>query len=587
MGVVKKKVVLLGLSMGLLSNPAIGTVWAEGAANPVFFQNENEESTTFTSTTSDQLQINKMKASPFDVMAYAKRWKRKVHRNPESNKVEFISGQFKPKNPYNFNTVVQEFVGANSDVFKVTTEDTIQVMKEEMTPLGDYVIRTQQFFRGVPVYGSTQVLNLNQKGVVTAWSGGIVSELNKQENLNKAKNLSQQAAIQKAEHDLGFIPEYYIPPAVELVIYMKEEIAHYAYHVNLNFLNPQPGNWDYFIDANDGTILNKVNRIHQVQVARNMVDSNQIGFGIGVHGDKKQVNTVFSNSYYYLQDNTRGKGIYTYDAKNSNRLPGTLWRNADNQFTAKYDGPAVDAHYYAGVVYDYYKNKFNRNSYDGAGAPIKSTVHYGKSYTNAFWNSYQMVYGDGDGSTYPFSGALDVVGHELTHAVTEKTANLIYENESGALNEAMSDIFGTLIEYYNNQNPDWEMGEDLSFNRQGFRSLADPTKYGDPDHYSKRYRGSNQNYLVHTNSGIINKAAYLISEGGTHYGVTVNGIGKEKLGNIFYRALTQYLTESATFSQMRAAALQAATDLYGAASAEVISVGKAFDAVGVNSIDLS
>ena len=111
--------------------------------------------------------------------------------------------------------------------------------------------------------------------------------------------------------------------------------------------------------------------------------------------------------------------------------------------------------------------------------------------------------------------------------------------------------------------------------------MSDPTKYGDPDHYSKRYTGTNQSQLVHTNSGIINKAAYLIAEGGTHYGVTVNGIGKDKMGKIFYRANTQYLTESATFSQARQAFVQSAADLYGTQSAEVTSVNKAFDAVGV------
>jgi len=157
------------------------------------------------------------------------------------------------------------------------------------------------------------------------------------------------------------------------------------------------------------------------------------------------------------------------------------------------------------------------------------------------------------------------------------------QDESGALNEPMSDIFGTLIEYYKGTNPDYLIGEDLFFQSgQALRSMSDPTQYGDPDHYSKRYTGSNQSKLVHTNSGIINKAAYLIAEGGTHYGVTVSGIGKEKMGKVFYRANTQYLTESATFSQARQATLQSAADLYGAQSPEVTSVKKAFDAIGVN-----
>jgi thermolysin len=111
--------------------------------------------------------------------------------------------------------------------------------------------------------------------------------------------------------------------------------------------------------------------------------------------------------------------------------------------------------------------------------------------------------------------------------------------------------------------------------------MSDPSKYNDPDHYSVRYTGTGDNGGVHINSGIINKAAYLLSEGGTHYGVTVSGIGRTKLGAIFYRMNTVYLTSSSNFSQARAAAIQSATDLYGAASAEVNSVKQAFDALGI------
>jgi bacillolysin len=180
---------------------------------------------------------------------------------------------------------------------------------------------------------------------------------------------------------------------------------------------------------------------------------------------------------------------------------------------------------------------------------------------------------------------LDVVAHELTHAVTDTTADLIYQNESGAINESMSDIFGTLVEYDTNNNPDWEIGEDIYTPNQGgdaLRSMSDPAKYGDPDHYSVRYTGTQDNGGVHINSGIGNKAAYLLSQGGTHYGVKVTGIGTDKTGAIYYRALTQYLTPSSNFSQLRSAAVQSATDLYGAGSAEVASVNAAYNAVGVN-----
>ncbi|TGU90758.1 peptidase M4 family protein, partial [Mesorhizobium sp. M00.F.Ca.ET.186.01.1.1] len=201
------------------------------------------------------------------------------------------------------------------------------------------------------------------------------------------------------------------------------------------------------------------------------------GIGTGVLGDSKQFETSLQSGKYVMKDTTRGKGIETYTAKNRSTLPGTLMSDSDNNWT---DGAAVDAHAYAQQVYDYYKNVHNRNSYDNKGALIRSTVHYGNNYNNAFWNGSQMVYGDGDGSTFiSLSGGLDVVAHELTHAVTEKTAGLVYQYESGALNESLSDIFGAMID-----DDDWLMGEDIytpGTNGDALRSLEDPTEYGDPD----------------------------------------------------------------------------------------------------------
>lgn len=197
-----------------------------------------------------------------------------------------------------------------------------------------------------------------------------------------------------------------------------------------------------------------------------------------------------------------------------------------------------------------------------------------------------MVYGDGDGNTFvPLSGALDVIAHELTHAVTDTSADLIYQNESGAINESMSDIFGTLVEYHFNNKPDWQVGEDIytpNVAGDALRSMEDPTLSGDPDHYSKRYTGTGDYGGVHINSGISNKAAFLLANGGTHYGVTVAGIGNDKAGDIYFRTLTQYLTPNSNYSHFRVSTIQAATDLYGASSAEVASVKAAFSAVGVN-----
>ncbi|MGG2067200.1 M4 family metallopeptidase [Bacillus sp. S14(2024)] len=514
---------------------------------------------------------------------------------------EFVSGNLTSASGKKAESVVFDYLNSAKKEYKLgakSAEESFKVQKVEKDSVGGAtVVRLQQMYEGVPVWGSTQVAHVGKDGALQVVSGTVAPELDKKEKLKNKNKIEGKKAIAIAQQDLGFTPKYEVDPSADLYVYQNGEDTTYAYVVKLNFLDPEPGNYYYFIEADSGKVLNKYNTIHNATENKSPIKpaagtsvkpvtgTNKVGTGVGVLGDTKSINTTLSGSSYYLQDNTRGAVIYTYDGKNRTTLPGTLWADADNIFNATRDAAAVDAQYYAGVTYDYYKNKFNRNSYDNAGGALKSTVHYGSNYNNAFWNGTQMVYGDGDGTTFiPLSGGIDVVGHELTHAVTERSSNLIYQNESGALNEAISDIFGTLIEYYDNRNPDWEIGEDIyTPGKAGdaLRSMSDPTKYGDPDHYSKRYTGTSDNGGVHTNSSIINKAAYLLANGGTHYGVTVNGIGNDKVAAIYYRANTVYFTQSTTFSQARAGLVQAAADLYGANSAEVAAVNQSYDAVGV------
>jgi bacillolysin len=498
---------------------------------------------------------------------------------------EFVAGKLTNPSQKAAKDVVLDYLKTSKGKYNLGTNDSFVFKSQEADKLGGDVVRLQQVYNGVPVWGAAQAARVDEAGVLKVFTGTISKGLDNK--LVKTSNKkSQKDAISVAEGDLGFKPDYEVAPSAELVVYPGEEQAVYAYHVTLNFLSPEPGNYQYFVNAATGEIINKFNALHTAgKTNPSLSGTNTVGSGVGVLGDTKSLNTLLSNGAYYLQDNTRGNGVFTYDAKNRQRTPGTLWVDADNNLNASYDGAAVDAHYYAGLTYDYYKDTYGRNSYDNKGAALKSTVHYGRSYNNAFWNGQQMVYGDGDGTTFiPLSGGLDVVAHELTHAVTDFSSDLVYQYESGALNEAISDIFGTLAEFHDNNDPDFEIGEDIyTPNKAGdaLRSMSDPTKYGDPDHYSVRYTGTSDNGGVHINSGIINKAAYLLSEGGSHYGVSVPGIGTEKLGAIFYRANTVYFTASTNFSQARAGAVQAAKDLYGATSAEVNAVNKAFDAVGV------
>ncbi|KAA0956376.1 peptidase M4 family protein [Planococcus sp. ANT_H30] len=519
----------------------------------------------------------------------------KVHINKETQMPDFIAGELTMPSTKSAKEIVFAYLEENQETYKIGKKEfsSFKTLSEEKDELGFTNLKLQQKFKGVPVFGSEINAHVDQDGVLTSISGNLAPELFDKKSLKKGATLKADTALKNAKADLakkiGNSPELESEATPELVVYAKDGQASFAYRIEFEFLYPEPGNYQYFVDAKTGQIVESYNQIHAAKPSSGgpgITGSNTMGSGKGVLRDAKTFNTLTNSNGSYLVDGTRGNGILTYDAKNRTQTPGTLWLDSDNIYNAVYDGAAVDAHAYAGNTYDYFKNVHGRNSYDGNGAQVISTVHYGRSYNNAFWSGSQMVYGDGDGNTFiPLSGALDVVAHELTHAVTNTTADLIYQNESGAINESMSDIFGTLVEYHFNNNPDWQVGEDIytpNVAGDALRSLKDPTLSGDPDHYSKRYTGTGDNGGVHINSGISNKAAYLLANGGTHYGVTVTGIGNNKSGAIYYRTLTQYLTPNSNYSHYRAATIQAATDLYGASSTEVTSVKAAFTAVGVN-----
>ena len=259
---------------------------------------------------------------------------------------------------------------------------------------------------------------------------------------------------------------------------------------------------------------------------------------------------------------------------------------------------AWNAHTNALKVYDYYKNNFDRDSFDGNGAILRSTVHYGNRYNNAFWlsNLAQMVYGDGDGIIFsPLSGALDIVAHELTHAVTSQTARFIYAEQSGALDESFADFFA-IMATNSDTISDWRLGEHVyTPGRPGdaLRDISTPPEFNQPDHTDDQRLLSegelpsrnNDNGYVHTNSGIPNKAGYLMVAGGTHHEITVEALGKEPAQQIMYLALTVYLESSIdsrwSFNQARIATIDACQQLYPGDFSKLSSVMNAWAAVGV------
>ena len=325
--------------------------------------------------------------------------------------------------------------------------------------------------------------------------------------------------------------------------------------------------------------------------------------GIGVKGDTKRIPVTVRDTTHRMITLDRRQA--TYDAQNKYKLPGTLFTDPDGTWnlagrTSPGQPAGVDAHYYANVTDDYYRGVFSRNSLDDQGMQMVSTAHFGKNYNNAFWNGQQVTYGDGDGTdTFrELSGGLDVATHELTHGVTEFTSGLIYQDESGALNEAFSDMLGNSSEFYARTNgldpaarPDWQIGEDVYIPEEnGFRNMADPDEDGDPDHYSERYTGKKDAGGVHINSGIPNHAYYLLVNGGKnagegreghdHTGPVVTRIGLPAAEQIFYTGFTS-LPSTATMAQARAATVAASTARYGAGSQQVISTRRAWTAVGV------
>ena len=249
------------------------------------------------------------------------------------------------------------------------------------------------------------------------------------------------------------------------------------------------------------------------------------------------------------------------------------------------------------MTWDYYKTKHGRSGIANDGKGAYNKVHYGRSYVNAFWSDtcFCMTYGDGDGSSmYPLD-SLDVAGHEMSHGVTSRTAKLVYSGESGGLNEATSDIFGSLVEWFaNNPNdtPDYLIGEELYINGGGtkaMRYMHNPSLDGASVNCWSSTVGSKD---VHYSSGVGNHFFYLLAEGSnpgaglpqspTCNGSSVTGIGRDAAGAIWYKALTQYMTSSTNYAGARAATLSAASALYGAGSAQYNAVAAAWSAVNVN-----
>jgi len=277
----------------------------------------------------------------------------------------------------------------------------------------------------------------------------------------------------------------------------------------------------------------------------------------------------------------------TYTANNTTTLPGTLVCDESNPACSGGEAHAAAAHVYAGDTYDFYLNTLGRNGIDNAGLTMTSSVHYRANYQNAFWNGSQMVYGDG----YGFALADDVVAHELTHGVTQYASNLFYYYQSGAINESLSDVFGEFVDQTNGHGTDdpsvaWLIGEDIT-GLGAIRNMRNPPAFGHPDKMTSPlyYRQAGDNGGVHTNSGINNKAAYLMVAGGTFNGQTITGLGIGKVARIYYEVQTHLLTSAADYADLADALYQGCNNLVGTSGinpGDCVEVRKATTAVEMN-----
>ncbi|MFO0578525.1 MAG: M4 family metallopeptidase [Polyangia bacterium] len=448
-----------------------------------------------------------------------------------------------------------------------------QMLAERRDEQGFRYLVLRQVHNGVPVREGGLVLQVAEDGAVLAVIGRPLPQL----RVATTPQLSGERALELALTRLaGDAKKALVHEAPQLLIHSASDGQPVlAYHAAVEYQG-ESGHAleDLYIDANSGTVVGQISRIHS-GLTRNIYDGKKACLSTG------------------------------------SELPGTKVLSEGGP--ASTDESVKGAYDNTGTTYWFYKNYFGRDSYDNRGSELKSSVHFTFSTgfscdgANAAWlgSPYlQMVYGDGDATTFkPLALSLDVTAHELTHAVTNLTSNLDYQNESGALNEAMSDIFGAVTEAWkasggsSTGNPaditasanTWKVGEDVA--RAGLpggalRFMNNPTADGySKDYYPERITGTSDNGGVHGNSGIANLAFYLLSQGGSHprgkTTTSVTGIGIAKAAKVFYKANSELMTASSKFQDARNTTAQAAKTLYGDCSAEWENTQKAWDAVGV------
>ncbi len=483
---------------------------------------------------------------------------------------------------------------------KSDTDFTIQRIQTDNTNRTH--VRLSQRYKGIPVYGGEVIVHLNAFGESESFNGTYYKIV---ENINPIPAFSEQLAVEKVRTHLrkGTVLRpltifekrlvQHEQPKATLCVYQDKGLIKthvLAYHIV--YCPTIQERWEYFVDASTGSVLHRFKSIC-------FADGPRTATGPDLNGVSRTINTYQKGATYYMVDISRSMyktvgstlpdepigGILTIDMNNTFGDNQSIQHttSTNNAWGTTTQTKGLSAHFNAGAAFEYFKAKHNRNSIDGEGGTIISIVNVpdeqGAALDNAFWNGKVMCYGNGNTSFKPLAGAMDVAGHELTHGVVQNTANLEYQGESGAINESMADIFGSMMD-----PADWLLAEDVvklaAFPSGAMRSMSDPHNGGtslahqgyQPKHVTEAYTGAEDNGGVHINSGIPNHAFYKYAE----------AITRDKAAAVFYKALDDYLTKSSKFIDLRLAVIKAAGDLYGTSSNEVTQAGVAFDAVGIS-----
>lgn len=457
----------------------------------------------------------------------------------------------------------------------------LKITNQQTDKLGITHCKAQQYYKGIKVYGAESFVHIGSSKDIY---NGFIYKIS--DNINTIPNIFENEALNIVKSDLNTKTVLnnlsdkqreilkYDTPQISLIIYENR----LAYEINIrpNFIQE----WKYFVDAHSGSIIRGYNNTYSDGPATaNANDLNNVLRTIYTYLENGKYQMINASEKMYDAASNEGV-ILTLDANNTSSvdLDYKLITSSNNVWANK---TAVSAHYNTTATYKYFEKTFGRKSINGKGGNIISFINVanedGSSMENAFWNGQAAFYGNGGSSFYPLAGALDVIAHELGHGVVSNTANLEYHGQSGAINETFADIFGAMVD-----RDDWKIGEDVTkttLSPSGaLRNMSDPHNLGSssddfwqPRHLSEMYIGEGDNGGVHINSGIGNYAYYLFA----------TAITKEKAEQIFYRALTSYLTSKTQFIDLRIAVIQSAKDMYGESSNEAIEAGKAFDAVGI------